>query len=183
MLKGQEIKTQHSLKEKLVDWRLILIVFVTRGPLVTVLIYANFAIYIRLYTTYTVSDVLFRFTRIHVDFNTIVVIQSISFYTAVCIQSFGNLWAIRSLNVSIFKMSPFRGSTRNLPMVFTAVGVWLLAILFINLPGLSYIFGFVPIPWPFYFLPFSYALFMIILNELRLLLIKTFKLRESFLMW
>lgn len=169
-------------KERLVDWRLILLGFITRGPLITFFLYANFLIYISIYTKYTMRDFLFSY-KVFFDTQTVLTIQSISFYSAVCVQSFGNIWAIRSLNVSILKMSPFSGPTRNLPMVFSSVGVYLFTIALINLPHIRSIFGFVHIPWFFYIIPFGYAFIMVLINELRLLLVRVFKLNEKFFVW
>jgi sodium/potassium-transporting ATPase subunit alpha len=175
------IKNVHDSKEHLVDWKLFINGCFINGPLTTLLIYVNVILYLTLYTQHSPGEFLRNYFDI-IDLPTQNVVQTVSFYAIVCMQVFGNLWAIRSRNVSIFKSLPFVGPKRNIPMLLSALGVYLVTIVLINVPWANNLIGTTPIPWPFYLFPFVYSFIIIIFNEIRLLITR-FKLFEKIAVW
>lgn len=87
---------------------------------------------------------------------------------------YGNLLAIRNRRVSLLQSNPLWGPRQNLVvpvgMVFTAV----IAIVNLYGPGLQAVFGTTPIPAMFWGPPFAFALAVLILDELRKLIVRTY---------
>lgn len=166
----------------MVDWKLICYGCLFYGPLTIILTYCNAFLYLALYTRLSIRNFLFDYQS-QVNIPTQYVIQSLSFYTIVCIQSFSNIWAIRSRSVSFFKIPPFKGPRRNFPMLLSVIGVYLFVVLLINVPFINNVISTRQIPWPFYLFPFVYAFFIFSLNEIRLLLMSRFKRLNSLLAW
>jgi sodium/potassium-transporting ATPase subunit alpha len=178
-LEASESEEKNSIKERIVDWRLLIMGCVSRGPLTTLFLYGNFFIYVYYHTNHTVQDFIFNYKNI-TDPRAVLTMQSISFYSVVVIQCFGNIWAIRSLHVSIFKISPFHGYYRNLPMVISTFIMLLIGIGLICIPTANNLLGTTPIPIGLYFIPFGYAIFIIAMNEFRIFLRDRFNFKEKY---
>lgn len=104
--------------------------------------------------------------------------QSIYFATLVITQ-FGNLLSIRTRRRSIFQSNPFSGPTKNL-YLFGAMFISLITMLVIlYVPFFNNVFNTRPIPVKFYFIPLGFAAFILIMDEIRKLLIRTYP--KSFL--
>lgn len=174
------LKTLKQRKERLVDWRLLVQGLLIRGPFTMMLVYVNFIIYINLYTNRSVSEFLFDY-EFQFDTQHQLIFQSISLYTTVCMQSFGNLFAIKYRKYSIFDFWPFMDtSNRNYPMAISVFLTTLFVVLVINLP-IAGTYG--SIPWLFYALPFCYSLLIVVLNEIMLFLTVRFRLFRRLLSW
>lgn len=89
-------------------------------------------------------------------------------------MQYGNLLAIRNRRVSILQSSPFWGPRRNLIVPVGMVGTALIAIVNLYGPGLQKVFYTTPIPAMFWGPPFGFALAVLIVDELRKLIVRTY---------
>lgn len=89
-------------------------------------------------------------------------------------MQYGGLLSVRNRRVSILQSNPLWGPRQNLVvpigMVFTA----LIAVVNLYGRGLQDVFGTTPIPGMFWGLPFSFALGILIMDELRKLIARTY---------
>jgi len=99
--------------------------------------------------------------------------QCIFYVTMVFIQ-YGNLLAIRNRRVSMLQSNPLWGPRRNLVVPVGMVGTALIAIVNLYGPGLQKVFNTTPIPGRFWGPPFGFALGILIMDELRKLIVRTY---------
>jgi len=99
--------------------------------------------------------------------------QCIYYVTMVFIQ-YGNLLAIRNRRVSLLQSNPLWGPRQNLIVPMGMVGTALIAIVNLYGPGLQKVFNTTPIPAMFWGPPFGFALAILIVDELRKLIVRTY---------
>lgn len=93
--------------------------------------------------------------------------------TMVFIQ-YGNILAIRNRRVSLLQSNPLWGPRKNLIIFAGMVGTALIAIVNLYGPGLQQVFYTTPIPGMFWGPPFGFALAILIVDELRKLIVRTY---------
>lgn len=87
---------------------------------------------------------------------------------------YGSLLAIRNRRVSILQSNPLWGPRRNLIVPCGMVGTALIAVTNLYGPGLQAVFNTTPIPAMFWGPPFGFALGILIMDELRKLIVRTY---------
>lgn len=87
---------------------------------------------------------------------------------------YGNLLAIRNRRVSLLQSNPFWGPRRNLIVPVGMVGTALVAIVNLYGPGLEKVFDTSPIPGMFWGPPFGFAVAVLMVDELRKLIVRTY---------
>ncbi|KAJ1891873.1 hypothetical protein LPJ66_006675 [Kickxella alabastrina] len=98
--------------------------------------------------------------------------QSIYFLTLVILQ-WGNMFATRTRRLSVFQQNPLWGPTRNLRLLAAIPFTLGVVFLFCYVGWFNRIFGTAHIPLPFFFIPIPFALFILCMDELRKLVVRT----------
>ncbi|KAH9932351.1 calcium ATPase transmembrane domain M-containing protein [Fomitopsis serialis] len=96
------------------------------------------------------------------------------FYVTVVITQFGGLLSVRNRRVSILESNPLWGPRRNLVVLAGMAATVLITIVNLYGPGLQDVFGTAPIPAMFWGIPFTFALGILIMDEMRKLLVRTY---------
>lgn len=89
-------------------------------------------------------------------------------------MQFGGLLAVRNRRVSMLQSNPFWGPRANIAIPLGMVGTMLLAIITLYGPGLQKVFGTLPIPGMFWGLPFAFAAGVLLIDEVRKLIVRTY---------
>ncbi|KAF8555191.1 calcium ATPase transmembrane domain M-containing protein [Imleria badia] len=103
------------------------------------------------------------------------------YYVTVVIGQYGTLLSVRNRRVSMVHSNPLWGPRRNLVVPCSMVGTVIIAVVNLYGPGLQQVFNMRPIPGMFWGLPFSFALGILIMDELRKLIVRTYP--KSFVAW
>ncbi|KAK6981059.1 calcium ATPase transmembrane domain M-containing protein [Favolaschia claudopus] len=96
------------------------------------------------------------------------------YYVTMVIMQFGGLLAIRNRRVSIFQSNPFWGHRRNLVVPISMTFTILIAIVNLYGPGFQNVFATSPIPGKFWGLPFAFATGILMADEIRKLIVRTY---------
>ncbi|KAF8493698.1 sodium-potassium ATPase [Russula emetica] len=104
--------------------------------------------------------------------------QSVYFFTLVVMQ-WGNLLSTRTRRSSIFQRPPTWGVNR--VVIPAAICALLIGIFFCYVPVFHHIFQTSNIPAEHFFIPMAFALALIVLDEIRKLVVRTYP--RSFLAW
>jgi sodium/potassium-transporting ATPase subunit alpha len=95
-------------------------------------------------------------------------------YITMLFMQYGGLLSIRNRRVSILNSNPLWGPRSNLVvpvgMLFTA----LIGVVNLYGPGLQRVFGTTPIPGKFWGIPFGFALGILMVDETRKLIVRTY---------
>jgi sodium/potassium-transporting ATPase subunit alpha len=99
--------------------------------------------------------------------------QCVYFVTLVILQ-WGNILSVRNKRMSILQADPIRKERRN-PWLFLAMLVSLLIAIFVTeAPFINTLFGTAPVPLEFWFMPLALALGILIGDEIRKLVVRSF---------
>ena len=96
-----------------------------------------------------------------------------SYITLVFLQ-YGGLFSVRNRRVSIINSNPLWGARRNLVVPVGMVGTALIGVANLYGPGLQMIFGTTHIPGKFWGIPFLLASAILIMDETRKLIVRTY---------
>lgn len=173
----KELKTYH---ENVINRQLLIMGFLFFGPLITLLTYSNYFLYFKFYAKINISDLLFSYFSAQDSTQSVLVAQSIGFYSMVVMQTFGILYSIRSRRLLMIESLPFIKPYRNRFLVFSSLltFVFVIILVSVSIPGVT-----VNIPLVFYFNPIAYSIFIFFLNEVRKTLLNRFGSLQPFLSW
>jgi len=101
------------------------------------------------------------------------VAPQISYITMVFMQ-YGGLLSVRNRRVSILQSNPLWGPRRNLVVPMGMVGTVLVAVVNLYGRGLQEVFGTAPIPGIHWGIPFAFALGILLMDELRKLIVRSY---------
>ncbi|EIW79754.1 calcium ATPase transmembrane domain M-containing protein [Coniophora puteana RWD-64-598 SS2] len=96
------------------------------------------------------------------------------YYVTLVIMQWGGLMAARNRRVSILTSNPLWGPRKNLVIIPSMITTILIAIVNFYGPGLQHVFATAPIPGIFWGLPFAFALGIVIFDEARKLVVRTY---------
>ncbi|THH15944.1 hypothetical protein EW146_g4609 [Bondarzewia mesenterica] len=96
------------------------------------------------------------------------------YYVTMVFMQYGGLLSVRNRRVSILQSNPLWGPRRNLVVPMGMIGTALIAVVNLYGHGLQRVFGTTPIPGMFWGIPFSFALAILIMDEIRKLLVRTY---------
>jgi sodium/potassium-transporting ATPase subunit alpha len=175
-----EPKDMKRCKEKVIDSRLLAHSLLFLAPLTTFFAYVNFFLYFKLFAGLNPSDLVFGNFVDDPDKQTILTAQTVGFYTIVVMQSFGNLYSIRTRYLSLAHSNPFARPYKNLGLIFTSIGIVLVLSIFLlfTINGLT-----ARIPPIFYAISIGFSTFILVVNELRKTILKQFSTLRSYLYW
>ncbi len=95
-------------------------------------------------------------------------------YVTIVFMQYGGLLAVRNRRVSILQSNPLWGPRQNLMVPVGMVFTMLIAVVNLYGPGLQDVFATTPIPGMFWGLPFTFALGILVMDELRKLIVRTY---------
>ena len=95
-------------------------------------------------------------------------------YVSMVIMQYGGLLSVRNRRVSILASNPLWGPRRNLVIPCGMVASMLIAIVNLYGHGLQSVFSTAPIPGMFWGIPFAFALGILIMDEIRKLIVRTY---------
>lgn len=172
-----ELKTY---RENVINRQLLVLGFGFFGPLTTLLAYINYFLYFKFYAEINISDLFFNYFGNEDMSPTVLVAQTIGFYSIVVMQTFGILYSIRTRRLLVVDSFPIVKPYRNRFLVVTSILTFILTIIVVSLPipGVS-----VKMPLAFYFTPIAMSLFIFLLNELRKVLLNRFNFLEPYISW
>jgi sodium/potassium-transporting ATPase subunit alpha len=96
-----------------------------------------------------------------------------SYITIVFLQ-YGGLLAVRNRRVSIINSNPLWGPRRNLAVPAGMLATALIGVTNLYGPGLQKVFATTPIPSKYWGIPFGFALGILIMDEMRKLIVRTY---------
>jgi sodium/potassium-transporting ATPase subunit alpha len=99
--------------------------------------------------------------------------QCVYFVTLVFLQ-WGNILAVRNRKLSIVQADPFRKERRNPWLLLGMVISLVIAIFVTEVPGIQTLFGTASVPIEFWLIPIPLALGILLMDEMRKLLVRTF---------
>ncbi|KAJ1951410.1 hypothetical protein FBU59_000175, partial [Linderina macrospora] len=98
---------------------------------------------------------------------------SVHFFTLVVMQ-WGNMFVARTRTLSFFQQNPFKGPKKN-PALLIAIPISIVVALFVNEIGwFNRVFLTGRIPIEFFFIPIPFALFLIVLDETRKMIVRRY---------
>lgn len=98
--------------------------------------------------------------------------QSVYFVTLVILQ-WGNILSIRNKRMSVLQADPFRKQRRN-PWLLLSMAISLAIAIFVTQqPGIQSIYGTAAVPLEFWFLPLPLALGILVMDEIRKPIVRT----------
>jgi sodium/potassium-transporting ATPase subunit alpha len=89
-------------------------------------------------------------------------------------MQYGTLLAIRNRRVSTADSNPLWGPRQNYFIPIGMAGTAIIAIATLSGPGLQRVFGTTPIPSMFWGLPFAFGLGILVVDEVRKLVVRTY---------
>ncbi|KAG0257798.1 hypothetical protein BGZ95_005138 [Linnemannia exigua] len=176
---------RNSKKEHLITAKIYLQSYVFIGSVMTFFSNMLFYMYIKEYTGVPFKDLVFtygnpdftnRFPHITDEmFNNYYVNtgQCVTF-VALVIMQWGNVLSIRNRRMSILQADPIRPKRRNLWLFAGMFSSLLMAIFVTEVPSINEIMLTNPVPIKYWLLPFPCALAVLLLDEMRKLMLRTF---------
>ena len=95
-------------------------------------------------------------------------------YVTLVFGQYGSLLSVRNRRVSMVHSNPLWGPRRNLVVPCSMLATAAIAVINLYGPGLQMVFNMRPIPGMFWGLPFSFALGILMMDELRKLIVRTY---------
>lgn len=170
-------------KDKLVSWDLLGQAYFFIGMMEMVCAHSMFFLYMYKYANIP----LYRLTYCYENWadgfmghsieelnNFVNVGQCVYFVTLVMLQSFGNLYASRTRRLSILQKNPFWGPSRNLRLPLAMCISISIVVIVLYVPFFNNVFQTAPVPLEFWFIPIPLAIGMILMDEVRKLLVRTY---------
>ncbi|KAF9085374.1 hypothetical protein BGX23_009708 [Mortierella sp. AD031] len=176
---------RNSKKEHLITAKIYLQSYVFIGSVMTFFSNMLFYMYMKEYTGVPFKDMVFTYGNItskkrypHIDddqFNNYYVNtgQCVTF-VALVIMQWGNVLSIRNRRMSILQADPIRQKRRNLWLFAGMLTSLLMAIFVTEVPWINQIMLTNPVPIKYWFLPFPCALAVLLLDEMRKLMLRSF---------
>jgi sodium/potassium-transporting ATPase subunit alpha len=170
-------------KDKLVSWDLLGQAYFFMGMMEMICAhsmfffymykYANIPLYRLAYCYENWADGFMGHTIAELN-NFVNVGQCVYFVTLVMLQLFGNLFASRTRRLSVLQKNPFWGPSRNLRIPIAMVISIGIVLIILYVPFFNNVFQTAPIPLEFWFIPIPLAIGMLVMDEIRKLLVRSF---------
>ena len=95
-------------------------------------------------------------------------------YVTIIFLQYGGLLSVRNRHVSILNSNPLWGPRRNLAVPAGMAATALIGVANLYGPGLQKVFATTPIPSKFWGIPFTFALGILIMDETRKLIVRSY---------
>ena len=152
----------NRVRENLINVRLLVFALGFLGPLTTILAYMNFFLFFKYKYGINPTDLGAMFSINDDVSNNIMAGQTVGFYSIVIMQTFGNLYSIRTRRLSIFQSFPIFKKYRNLPLFVVSVLICFVTTFLVAYPisGVT-----VNIPIAYCGIAWGSSAFILVLNE------------------
>lgn len=180
------LQPRNSKKEHLITLKIYAQSYFFIGNTMTFFCNMFFFLYLKEYTGVGFSDLVFTFGNLPeeklaargitlAEFNGYYVntAQCVCFVTLVILQ-WGNILSVRNRRMSILQADPFRKQRRNLWLFLGILASFLVAVLVTETPGIQEIMLTNSVPIKYWLLPLPCALFIIIADDVRKLIVRVF---------
>ncbi|KAH8556555.1 K, P-type ATPase [Umbelopsis sp. PMI_123] len=176
-------RPRNPKKEKLVSWSLFGQAYLFMGMMEMICAhsmfffymykYANIPLYRLAYCYENWTDGFMGHTMDELN-HFVSVGQCVYFVTLVIMQLFGNLFASRTRRLSVLQKNPFWGPSKNwrIPIAM-CISIAIVAFV-LYVPFFNNTFQTAPIPLEFWFIPIPLAIGMLLMDEIRKLLVRTY---------
>jgi sodium/potassium-transporting ATPase subunit alpha len=174
-------KPRNARTERLTDWRFFVQIYLFMGLMMWPCAMSMWFLYmseqgLRFY------DVILVYNRWEDGFKGFTIAQLTHFvavgqciyYITMVFMQYGGLLSIRNRRVSILNSNPLWGPRRNLVVPVGMVCTALIGVANLYGPGLQRVFGTTPIPGKFWGIPFGFALGILMMDETRKLIVRTY---------
>ncbi|KAK3829497.1 MAG: hypothetical protein JOS17DRAFT_216555 [Linnemannia elongata] len=180
------LQPRNSKKEHLITLKIYAQSYFFIGNTMTFFCNMFFFLYLKEYTGVGFSDLVFTFGNLPEkkladrgitleEFSGYYVntAQCVCFVTLVILQ-WGNILSVRNRRMSILQADPFRKQRRNLWLFLGILASFLVAVLVTETPGIQEIMLTNSVPIKYWLLPLPCALFIIIADDVRKLIVRVF---------
>jgi sodium/potassium-transporting ATPase subunit alpha len=176
------LKPRNHKRDHLITWRIYLQSYGFIGVMQTITAHAMFFFYMSKYAGIPPSGLFLVFQNYSAgyhgytqeeltNFNNTG--QCVYFVTLVLLQ-WGNLLAVRNRRESILRADPIRPKRRNPWLPLGMLLAVVIAIFVTEVPGIQRIFGTASVPVEFWFIPIPLALGILVMDEIRKVLVRSF---------
>ncbi|GAB7355779.1 hypothetical protein MBLNU459_g6461t1 [Dothideomycetes sp. NU459] len=177
-----DLPPRNHKKDHLINFKIYGQSYLFIGVMETLCAHSMFFLYMWRHARIPIGDLFFAFEKYSdgfhgyseaelVYFNTVG--QGVYFVTLVLMQ-WGNLLSVRNKKLSILQADPFRKERRN-PWLLGGMAMSLAIAIFVTMePGIQSIFGTATVPLEFWFIPLPLALGVLVMDELRKLMVRSF---------
>lgn len=176
-----DLPPRNHKKDHLINLKIYLQSYLFIGVMETICAHCMFFLYLYRHAKIPFHALVFAFEKYSDGFygyteaeliNFQTVGQCVYFVTLVILQ-WGNILSIRNKRLSILQADPFRKSRRNLWLFGGALMSFVIAIFVTEVPGIQSLFGTASVPIEFWLLPLPLALGILIMDEMRKLVVRT----------
>ena len=173
---------RHHKRDHLINLKIYGQSYLFIGVMETFTAHAMFFFYMWKYAHIPIGDLFFAFEKYTdgyfghtqaelTNFNNTG--QCVYFVTVVILQ-WGNLLSIRNKRLSILQADPIRPQRRNLWLFLGIAMAFVIAIFVTEVQGIQKLFGTASVPIEFWLIPLPLALGILMMDEIRKLLVRTF---------
>ncbi|KAF8969069.1 hypothetical protein BGZ46_010744 [Entomortierella lignicola] len=176
---------RNAKKDHLITGRIYLHSYLYIGTFMSVVAHVLYFTYLYDYTGLSFRDLIFTFGNIDYsklkegisadDFNNKYVnTAQCVYFVALVIMQWGNVLSIRNRRLSILEADPFRAKRRNLWLFAGMVCSFLIAVFVTELHWINDVMLTNPVPIKYWLLPIPCAIGVIVLDEVRKLIVRTY---------
>ncbi|KAG6894749.1 hypothetical protein C0992_004879 [Termitomyces sp. T32_za158] len=176
------VPPRNHKKDYLINLKIYVQAYLFIGMMETVIAHGMFFLYYWRYAHIPIGKLFLLYEKYSSDFHGYTEEQLINFQcTAQCVYfvtlvilQLGNLLSVRNKRLSFLQADPIRKQRRNIWLFFGALLALIIAILVTKTPGIQKLFLTVPVPLEFWFIPLPLSLSILLMDEIRKLLVRTY---------
>jgi sodium/potassium-transporting ATPase subunit alpha len=173
---------RHHKTDHLINFKVYAQSYLFIGVMETITAHAMFFLYMWKYARIPIGSLFFAFEKYSdgffghtqaelTNFNNTG--QCVYFVTLVILQ-WGNLLSVRNKRLSILQADPIRAKRRNPWLFLGALAAFIIAIFVTEVKGIKNLFNTASVPIEFWLIPLPLALGILLMDEIRKLLVRTF---------
>ncbi|KAJ3335854.1 hypothetical protein HDU93_004240 [Gonapodya sp. JEL0774] len=175
-------KPRNAKKDRLANWKFFVMIYGLLGNLLWPCCFGMALMYLNETAGIGIRDLVFAFDKWQdgylgysiEDLSNFNSVAQCIYYVTMVITQFGVLLSVRTRRNSILSANPLWGPRQNLRL-FGAMAVSILwALAWLYGPGIQFAFGTTPVPVKYWFIPFGFALGILVLDEARKLVVRTY---------
>lgn len=161
-------------KDHLINRKIYTQAYFFIGMMETVIAHAMFFFYYWRYAGIPIRDLFLSFEKYSVKDPAILETAQCVYFVTLVILQWGNLLSVRNKRLSILQADPIRKPKRN-PWIFVGIILsFVIAIIVTEVAGIQKLFLTRRVPLEFWLIPLPLALAMVMMDEIRKLLVRTY---------
>ena len=173
---------RHHKRDHLINFKIYAQSYLFIGVMETIIAHSMFFLYMWKHAGIPIHSLFFAFEKYSDGFygyseaeltNFNYTGQCVYFVTLVILQ-WGNLLSIRNKRLSILQADPIRAKRRNPWLILGALCALVIAIFVTEVKGIHNLFNTAPVPIEFWLIPIPLSLSILMMDEIRKLLVRTF---------